>query len=80
MLSSTGPRASSAATRVDEAAVRPSTNVTAPKQISLASHSVTLLNSPTRGAEQMEQPFTCPKLIQQRSSSKYAEVRVTTCA
>ena len=42
-------KAISAATSEDDAAARPSMKVTAPKPVSLASHSVTLSNRPARG-------------------------------
>ena len=50
-------KAISAATSEDDAAARPSMKVTAPKPVSLASHSVKLSNRPARGEAKIGQPL-----------------------
>ena len=58
-----------------EASARPSTNVTAPKPVSLASRSVTLSNRSARGVEPIRQPLTRPKLVSTNRARPLASKR-----
>ena len=71
-------KAISAATSEDDAADRPSMKMTAPKPVSLESHSVTLSNRPARGEARIGQPLIRTRFASHHfNSAMQAPVSVT---